>query len=241
MSRLNYILSRHRTLSQTFAYGMPGCFWFGLGSKLFANIENRREREREREREPSACIRISCNLEKSRIGAEHDTWRCFSCASAFARQSRIFDSIDALHAFYRMHKYLNWRNILSWIFSSFFKGVRIQISLKADHHRPASETPLNGVSLACRWWPNVECWLGSFENFKGSGSVLLRNSIFLWFFRGGGGSGPPVPPLDPRMGPDNVYTFWDKTEHPFYRAHRHRLFYDTLYRMHKFLNWRNLS
>ena len=29
-----------------------------------------------------------------------------------------------------------------------FKGERIQISLKAGHHRPASETPLNGVSLA---------------------------------------------------------------------------------------------
>ena len=59
-----------------------------------------RKRERERERESSACIRISFN-------AENDTWRYFSCASAFARQSRIFDSIDALHAFYRMPKCLN--------------------------------------------------------------------------------------------------------------------------------------
>ena len=106
--------------------------------------------------------------------------------------------------------------ILTTVFFFFFKEERIQISLKAGHHRPASETPLNGVSLACRWWPNVECWLGSFENSWGSGPVLLRNSIFLWFFGGGGGggggggwSGPPVPPLDPRMGPDNVYTYWD--------------------------------
>ena len=45
------------------------------------------------------------------------------------------------------------------------------------------------VSLACRWW------LGSFVIFRGSRPVLLRNPIFLWFFR----SGPPVPPLDPTM------------------------------------------
>ena len=32
--------------------------------------------------------------------------------------------------------------------------------------------------------------------FRGSGSILLGNPIFLWFFRG---SGPPVPTLDPPM------------------------------------------
>ena len=58
-----------------------------------------RERERERERETQA--------RAYGIGAENDTWRCFSCASAFARKSRIFDSIDAKHAFFRMTKCLN--------------------------------------------------------------------------------------------------------------------------------------
>ena len=29
--------------------------------------------------------------------------------------------------------------------------------------------------------------------FRGSGPVLLENPVFLWFFRGWGGSGPPVP------------------------------------------------
>ena len=38
-----------------------------------------------------------------------------SCASAFVRESRTFHSINALCTFYRMHTYLNWRNILSWI------------------------------------------------------------------------------------------------------------------------------
>ena len=81
------------------------------------------------------------------------------------------------------------------------RGKRVQIPLKACHFRPASETPFkNGVSLACRWWPNIECWLGSFEtfeNFRGSGPVLLRNPISLWFFRGR--VRIPCPPLDPRM------------------------------------------
>ena len=39
--------------------------------------------------------------------------------------------------------------------------------------------------------PLNACWLGSFVMFRGSGSILLGNPIFLWFFRG---SGPPVPP-----------------------------------------------
>ena len=39
---------------------------------------------------------------------------------------------------------------------------RIQIPLKAGHHRPA-----------------IERWLGSLENFRGSGPVLQGNPIFL--------------------------------------------------------------
>ena len=53
----------------------------------------------------------------------------------------------------------------------------IQIPQLAGHHRPANETPLNGVSLACRLWPNIECWLGSFAILRGSGRVLLKNYI----------------------------------------------------------------
>ena len=60
---------------------------------------------------------------------------------------------------------------------------------------PPVKCHLNGVSLACRWWPNIECWRGSFVNFRGSGQVLLRNLVF---FRGGGGGGGGGPdPLSP--------------------------------------------
>ena len=85
---------------------MPDLVWQDVGDLLDPNYlqtlkAGGRERERERERETSACIRISFNLEKYHVSVlKKDTWRCFSCASAFARQSRIFDSIDALHDFY---------------------------------------------------------------------------------------------------------------------------------------------
>ena len=76
MSRLNYILSRHRTQSRTFAYRyacLP-LIWFGRTSEIFwiqticTIWKQVVEREREREtRETSACIRISCNLEKYHV------------------------------------------------------------------------------------------------------------------------------------------------------------------------------
>ena len=58
---------------------------------------------------------------------------------------------------------------------------------------PPAKRHLNGISLACRWWSSIECWLESSVNFRKSGPALLRNTIVLWFFRGGGGSGPPAP------------------------------------------------
>ena len=72
------------------------------------------------------------------------------------------------------------------------RGGRIQDPLLAGHHRPASETPLNGVSIAGRCWPNIESWLSSCDFSRGSGPVLLENPIFFVIFQGG--SGPPVPP-----------------------------------------------
>ena len=48
---------------------------------------------------------------------------------------------------------------------------------------------VNGVSLAFWWWPNTECWLGSFVIFMGSGQVLLKTQYFCDFFFLGGGGG----------------------------------------------------
>ena len=178
----------------------PDLVWQDLGDLLDPNYFQTLKAERERERLVLAyeSLVISKNIMNG-------------CWKASRAHRLLHDKVGyALYAFYRIPKCLNWRNILSWIpfgsdldpnsdnvFFFFFKGERIQISLKAGHHRPASETPFNGVSLACRWWPNVECWLGCSENFRGFDLVLIR------------GPDPLVPPLDPRMGPDNVYTYWD--------------------------------
>ena len=80
----------------------PDLVWQDLGDLDPNYFQTLKAGRWERERETSACIRVSCNLEK------YHEWvlKSFSCASAFARQSRIFDGIDALYAFYRIPKCL---------------------------------------------------------------------------------------------------------------------------------------
>ena len=138
-------------------------------------IAGRKERERERERETAWCLHTNLLFWLGLLESETQFWVKQSILSQRfrwgpMRGSRKFcqRGSDSARVF----------------FLCLFRGERIQISLKASHHRPARE---NGVSLACRWWPNVERWLRSFENFRGSGPVLLRNSIFFRSFRGGGG------------------------------------------------------
>ena len=71
-------------------------------------------------------------------------------------------------------------------FDNFFFNLIREEGSKYDYFwgaiiGPPANRHLNGVSLAGRWWPNNECWLGSFVIFRGLGSVLLRDPIFLWF------------------------------------------------------------
>ena len=78
------------------------------------------------------------------------------------------------------------------------EGVRIQMSIKWVIISPPEKWHLNGVSLAGRWWPNIECWLGSFVIFQGTRtSIVKKLYIVCVFFRG---VQTPCPPLDPRMG-----------------------------------------
>ena len=73
----------------------------------------------------------------------------------------------------------------------------------ATKNRPPSAHQRNAfeVLLACQW-PTIEWWLGSFVIFSGSGSILLGNPIFMWFFRGGGGPDPSADPERGTGGPD---------------------------------------
>ena len=50
---------------------------------------------------------------------------------------------------------------------------------------PPAKRHLNGVSLACRCWPNLECWLDSFVIFRGSGPVLLLDTLYFCDFLDG--------------------------------------------------------
>ena len=72
------------------------------------------------------------------------------------------------------------------VFSYLMRREKIQIPLKAGHHRPASETSLElrvaGGSIIAK----IECWLGSFVIFQGIQTSIAKksNSIVI---KGGGG------------------------------------------------------
>ena len=66
---------------------------------------------------------------------------------------------------------------------------------------PAAKRHLNGVSLAGRWWPNIESLLGSWVILQGIRTSMAKKPLAIFVIFQGGGSGPPVAPLDPHMFP----------------------------------------
>ena len=89
-----------------------------------------------------------------------------------------------------------WRFFFVCFF--FMRGEKIQIALK-EGHQSASETPFKwrfaGRPMMTKHWM-LAC-----DFFRGFGSVLLRNYIFV-IFQGRGQTPcppPPPPPLDPHM------------------------------------------
>ena len=73
------------------------------------------------------------------------------------------------------------------------RGKRIQIALKAGHHRPASETHL----MAFRWGaddgPTLKDGFGSFEIFQGVPTSIAKKPYIFVKFQGMGGGGGPAP------------------------------------------------
>ena len=57
------------------------------------------------------------------------------------------------------------------------------------HNGPSSGPPakrhLNGVSLACRCWPKIECRLGSFVAFQGILTTIAMKPYIFMIFSGG--------------------------------------------------------
>ena len=71
--------------------------------------------------------------------------------------------------------------------------------------RPSSSrqtiTFLNGVSLAGRSWPNIDCWLGSFVIFQGIRTSIAKEPYSIVIFRGGGERRYPYPCPPPHLDP----------------------------------------
>ena len=79
---------------------------------------------------------------------------------------------------------------------------------------PQAKRHLNGVSLAGRCWPNIECWPGSFVIIQGiQSSVAKKPNIFVYFQGGRAGSPAPLmdPPIYPPPPPTHTHTH-EKTQ-----------------------------
>ena len=66
----------------------------------------------------------------------------------------------------------------------FMRGERIQIPLKRVIIGPPAKRHLNGVSLAGRWWPKNEYWLGSLASSQVSGVSITKETYSFVIFQG---------------------------------------------------------
>ena len=81
------------------------------------------------------------------------------------------------------------------------RGERIQITLKAGHHRPNRETPFKWHFADGFLRPNIVCWLGSFVIFQGIRNSISKQPFSFVVLKGclDPRFPPPPPPLDPHM------------------------------------------
>ena len=89
-------------------------------------------------------------------------------------------------------------------FFKLMRGEGIQIPLLAGQHRPANETPFNGVFASEPMVTNDECWHCSFVIFQGIRTSIAKKPYTFVIFQGG--PGPPTPP-PPASGSAHVYTY----------------------------------
>ena len=78
---------------------------------------------------------------------------------------------------------------------------------------PPAKRHFNGVSLTFRWWPNIECGLGSFVIFQEIRTSIAKKPYIFCDFSGGVWT-PCHPPLDPRITcVMHLFTVQFKKEH----------------------------
>ena len=81
---------------------------------------------------------------------------------------------------------------LLFFFSCWGKGDQNATKKRAVISQPVKRH-CYGISLAGRWWPNIECWLCSFVIFQWIQTSIAN--LYFCDFSGGGGGGPD--PLSP--------------------------------------------
>ena len=88
-----------------------------------------------------------------------------------------------------------------WLFFLSWWGREDPNTTKSGPSSARSETPLNGVSLAGRWWSNIECWLGRFDVLQGIRTSIAKKPYIFVIFQGVRTPNHPLPPpyLYPRM------------------------------------------
>ena len=107
--------------------------------------------------------------------------------------------------------------------SFFIRGERIQIALKADHHRPASGTTFN---LAFLWrandCPTLSVGLVAWKlcNISEDPDQYCLETLCFCDFPGGGGGLAPCPPLDLRIHCE-LFVFLDKFICCYFQSRRH--------------------
>ena len=92
-----------------------------------------------------------------------------------------------------------WQRFFFFFFFSLMRGASIQLPLLTSHQRPVIETPFKwrftgGPMMAQHWMLNWKLC-----DFKGLRTSIAKDTFIFVTFQGGGGSGPPVLPLDPHM------------------------------------------
>ena len=101
----------------------------------------------------------------------------------------------------QIQKFLS-KGVQLWrVFLCFFSVFLVDEGRTEDPYNtkrlPSSTCQRSAIYMACRWWPYNECWLGSFVIFRGSGPVLLKETLYFCNFPGG--LRTPLPLLDPSM------------------------------------------
>ena len=106
-----------------------------------------------------------------------------------------------VHISWRIQKVLSEGVQLWQLLCKLMEGERFQMPLKVGHHLwiiicLPRNCHLNEVSLADRYWPNIECCFGSFVNFQGFQTSIAMEPCSFVVFLGWVGS-EPSPPLYP--------------------------------------------